>query len=161
MELSTTRKAQLCGHLIFSQHFKEPEISIPNSQELFACSYPEPDQSSQLLEVEVTLRLTVWLGVEHPCGTCNQILLPVGMLLSESCGFVSVGREDGSAVCSAVAQWSKSRRTRNHILKSHLRLPNRFLYLYPSGTGWSSYIPRHWVPFTLSLATRRATVEVF
>jgi hypothetical protein len=20
-------------------------------------------------------------------------------------------------------------------------------YLYPSGTGWSTYIPRHWVPF--------------
>jgi hypothetical protein len=23
------------------------------------------------------------LGIEHPCGTCNQILLPVAMLLSE------------------------------------------------------------------------------
>jgi hypothetical protein len=49
-----------------------------------------------LEEVEITLRLTisqsVCLGIEHPCGTCNQILLPVGMLLSESCGLVSVGR---------------------------------------------------------------------
>jgi hypothetical protein len=26
---------------------------------------------------------SVCLGVEHPCGTCDQILLPVGMLLSE------------------------------------------------------------------------------
>jgi hypothetical protein len=37
------------------------------------------------VEVEVTLRLTVnqsvCLGIEHPCGTCDQILLPVGMLL--------------------------------------------------------------------------------
>jgi hypothetical protein len=24
---------------------------------------------------------SVSLGIEHPCGTCNQILLPVGMLL--------------------------------------------------------------------------------
>jgi hypothetical protein len=33
-------------------------------------------------------------------------------------------------------------------------------YLYPPGTVWPSYIPKHWVPF-LSLGTpRRATVEV-
>jgi hypothetical protein len=49
------------------------------------------------LEVEVTLRLTVsqsaCLGMEHPCGTCDQILLvlPVGMLLSEICGLISMG----------------------------------------------------------------------
>jgi hypothetical protein len=35
---------------------------------------------------------SVCLGIEHPCGTCDQILLPVGMLLSEICGLVSVGR---------------------------------------------------------------------
>jgi hypothetical protein len=58
--------------------------------------------------------------IEHPCGTCDQILLPVGMLLSEICGLVSVGRplwrEDGSAVCSIITQWSELRRTRNHTL---------------------------------------------
>jgi hypothetical protein len=47
-------------------------------------------------KVEVTLRLTVCqsvcLGVEHPCGTYEQTLLPVGMLLSGSCCLVSVGR---------------------------------------------------------------------
>jgi hypothetical protein len=32
------------------------------------------------------------LGIEHPCGTCDQVLFPVGMLLSEICGLVSVGR---------------------------------------------------------------------
>jgi hypothetical protein len=46
--------------------------------------------------VEVTLRLTVnqsvCLGIEHPCGTCDQILFPVGMLLPEICGLVSIGR---------------------------------------------------------------------
>jgi hypothetical protein len=35
---------------------------------------------------------SVCLGIEHLCGTCDQILLPVGMLLSEICGLVSVGR---------------------------------------------------------------------
>jgi hypothetical protein len=38
---------------------------------------------------EVTLRLTVsqsvCLGIEYLCGTCDQILLPVGMLLSVIC----------------------------------------------------------------------------
>jgi hypothetical protein len=48
-----------------------------------------------LSRFEVTLRLTVsqsvCLGIEHPCRTCDQILLPVRMLLSEICGLVSVG----------------------------------------------------------------------
>jgi hypothetical protein len=34
------------------------------------------------VEVKVTLRLTVSLGIECPCGTCDQILFPVEMLLS-------------------------------------------------------------------------------
>jgi hypothetical protein len=36
----------MLGHSIVSQHFMEPEGSIPNSQELSTCCYPEPDQSS-------------------------------------------------------------------------------------------------------------------
>jgi hypothetical protein len=32
--------------------------------------------------------------------------------------------EDGPVVCSAITHWSESRRTHNHILVSHLRLPN-------------------------------------
>jgi hypothetical protein len=28
------------------QHFMEPEGSLPSSQELSTCTYPEPDQSS-------------------------------------------------------------------------------------------------------------------
>jgi hypothetical protein len=62
------------------------------------------------VEIRVTLRLTVsqsiCLRIEYPCGTCDQILFPVGMLLSEICGLVSVGsplwREDGS-VCTQLA----------------------------------------------------------
>jgi hypothetical protein len=33
-------------------------------------------------------------------------------------------------------------------------------YLYPPGTGWLSYTPRHWVPFPSPPTTHRATVEV-
>jgi hypothetical protein len=73
--------------------------------------------------------------------------------LSECCGLVSVARplwrEDGSAICSVIAQWFESRRTRNHALLSHLRLPQpggpgSCLYI-PPGTGWPSYTRRHWV----------------
>jgi hypothetical protein len=34
-------------------------------------------------------------------------------------------------------------------------------YLYPPGTGWPGYTPRHWVPFLSPPTTCRATVEVF
>jgi hypothetical protein len=97
-----------------------------------------------LSEVEVALRLTVsqsvCLCIEQPCGTCDQILLPVGVLLSEVCGLISVRRplwrEDGSAICSLITQWFESRRTRNHTLLSHLRLPEL------GGPGSRIYIPQ-------------------
>jgi hypothetical protein len=41
-----SRGHQILGHLIVSQHFMEPEGSIPNSQELSTCSHPELDQFS-------------------------------------------------------------------------------------------------------------------
>jgi hypothetical protein len=88
----------------------------------------------------LTVSQSVCLGIEQPCGTSDQILLPVGMLLSEICGLVSVGRplwrEDGFAICSVITQWSESRRTRNHTLLSHLRLPQ------PGGPGSRIYIPQ-------------------
>jgi hypothetical protein len=83
---------------------------------------------------------SVCLGIKHPCGTCDQILLTVRMLLSEICGLASVAhplwREDGSAVCSVITQWSESLRTCNHNLLSHLRLPQ------PEGPGYHIYIPQ-------------------
>jgi hypothetical protein len=54
-------------------------------------------------------------------GTCDQILLPVGMLLSCFCG--APWWEDGSAICSAITQWPEWRRTHNHTLLSHLDPP--------------------------------------
>jgi hypothetical protein len=83
---------------------------------------------------------SVCLGIEHPCGTCDQILFSFGMLLSEIYGIVSMGRplwrQDESAICSVITQWSKSLRTRNHILLCHLRLPQ------PGGPGSRIYIPK-------------------
>jgi hypothetical protein len=59
-------------------------------------------------------------------GTCDQILLPVRKLLSESCSLLSMGCplwwEDRSVIFSAICQWSEWQRTHNHILLSYLRL---------------------------------------
>jgi hypothetical protein len=59
--------------------------------------------------------------------TCDLILLPIGGLQSESYYLVSVGRplwrEDVSTICRAITQRPESRRTHNHTLLSHLRLP--------------------------------------
>jgi hypothetical protein len=105
------------------------------------------------LEEDVALRMTisqtVCIGIEYPYGTCDQILLPVGMLLSEICGLVSVGRplwqEDESVFCSVITLRSESRRTRNRTLLSHLRPPPtwraRFTYLYPPGIRWPTFSP--------------------
>jgi hypothetical protein len=41
-----SRGHQLCSHSVVSQHFVELEGSLPRSQELSTCTYPEPDQSS-------------------------------------------------------------------------------------------------------------------
>jgi hypothetical protein len=45
-------------------------------------------------------------------------------------------REDGSAICSVITQWPEWRRTRNHTLLSHLRLPQ------PGGPSSRIYIPQ-------------------
>jgi hypothetical protein len=90
------------------------------------------------VEVEVTLRLTVsqyvCIGIEHPCGTCEQILLPVGMFLSEICGLISLTRR--RVCCSVMTQQTESCRTRIHTLLSHLRLPQH------GGPGSRIYIPQ-------------------
>jgi hypothetical protein len=87
-----------------------------------------------------TVSQSVRPGIEYPCGTRDQILLSVEMLLSEICGLVSMGRplwrEDGSAICSLITWLFESRRTRNHTLLSHLRLPQ------PGGPGSHIYIPQ-------------------
>jgi hypothetical protein len=59
---------------------------------------------------------------------------------------------------------SKSRKTCDYFTVSSETPPTwgaRSPYLYPAGTGWPSYTPIHWVPFSTPLMTRRARLEVF
>jgi hypothetical protein len=41
--------------------------------------------------------------------------------------------------------------------ETHPAWKARSPYLYPSGTGWPGYTPRHWVPFSSPPATSTAT----
>jgi hypothetical protein len=63
----------------------------------------------------------------------------INILCLKITSFLHVGRllwwEDGSVICSAITHWLESRRTHNHILLSHLRLPQ------PGGPGPFTHIP--------------------
>jgi hypothetical protein len=108
------------------------------------------------VKVKVTLRLTViqsvCLGVRHPFGAHDQILLFLLFCRKIALLFVlgrPVWREDRSVICSATCQWSESQRTRNHTLLSHLRLlGSLYVGSYDSqGLRWkNSYPPPHGGP---------------
>jgi hypothetical protein len=59
--------------------------------------------------------------------------------------------------CSVIAQWSELRKTRNHTLLSHLRLPQ------PGGPGSHIYIPLEQsgpvIPRALGLHDRLSFIE--
>jgi hypothetical protein len=68
-------------------------------------------------------------------------LMTIFLLLSDKCGFFDMGRPlwraDGSVLHNVQC-------TRYSIFYC-LRFETRSLYLYPPGTGWPGYTPRHWV----------------
>jgi hypothetical protein len=85
-----------------------------------------------------TVSRPVHFGVVLPSGTHDQIFITVGHLRSSCCGAPSLTR---GRVCNLLVQFavilgSKSRRTHDHILLSHLR------FLQPEGPGPHIYIPQ-------------------
>jgi hypothetical protein len=126
------------------------------------------------VKVKVMLRPTfsrpVCLCVKHPPGAYDQIFITVRQLLCW-CGALSLTRE---RVCRLQCCWSSLAQsflgpspTGLVTIFYYLRVETpptwraRYQYLYPPGTGWPSYTPRHWVPFSSPPTTRRDTVEVF
>jgi hypothetical protein len=122
------------------------------------------------VEVEVTLQLTVrqsaCLDVGHPFWAHDQILLFSFLRRKIALLFIlgrPLWREDGSVICSAICQWSESRRTHNHTFLSHLRLLGSLpVASYGSQRlRWKySYPPPHGVPFG-SLVTEFNAVLCF
>jgi hypothetical protein len=79
-----------------------------------------------------------------------------------------LSREDGSVVynwCWASPAQSFSGPSLAGLMTTFYCLrfetPPTWRYLYPPGAGCPGYTPRHWVPFSSSFKTRRATVEAF
>jgi hypothetical protein len=76
------RRCQLCSHSRTSQHFIEPEGSLPCSQEPSTCSYPEPDRFSSyhphpISKTQVLLSTHLRLGLPSglfPSGFPTNIL---------------------------------------------------------------------------------------
>jgi hypothetical protein len=118
-----------------------------------------------------TVSRPVCLCVKHPSGSKTWFLI-----LSDSCGFVNVGRpvwqEDGSVVrIAAGPRQSSHSRVRvsrdswSYFTVSDSRLPQpgrpgSRIY-NPQEQGGPAIPPRHWVPFSPPPTTRRTAVEVF
>jgi hypothetical protein len=134
-------------------------ICLPTASSRLKTLYTS--QMDRLVKVKVLLRPTasrpVCLGVKHPYGPKTRF-----SLLSDSCGFVVVGRplwrEDGSAVYNCY--WPSSAQSFSSLNPAGLMIifyclrfeipptwRNRSTYLYTPGTGWPSCTSRHWVPF--------------
>jgi hypothetical protein len=112
----------------------------------------------------------VCLGNKHPSGAQDQMFITVRRSWASWCGRPP-WREDGSVVyhcCwfSPAQSFSGSSPTGLMAIFYIFRFETpttwmaRSPYLYPPRTGWPSYIPRHWVPFSSPPMTRRATVAV-
>jgi hypothetical protein len=80
------------------------------------------------------------LGVGHPFGAHDQILLFLFFWRTIALPFVlgrPLWRENGSVICSAICQWSESRRTHNYT--SHSLIRDRWVPFPPHVTTCRDY----------------------
>jgi hypothetical protein len=114
---------------IFLMRFFFAVLLISHALMHVYCSYVSDIDNkiskSQLLYDWRSVSQSVCLGVGHPFGALDQILLFPFFCRKIALLFVlgrPLWREYGSAICSTIWQWSESRMTHNHTLLSHLRL---------------------------------------
>jgi hypothetical protein len=123
----------MLGHSIVSQHFMEPEGSIPNSHELSTCSYPEPDQSSQHHSITPLqdpsqyyppTYVLVFLVLSFPLADWQ--LLGIKNCLSRR---TAPSTKSGKSVRTSerISQFSKSLKSTNPFLYHSLSLIYKFL----------------------------------
>jgi hypothetical protein len=128
------------------QHLKNSFLSHPPSPALLHYQM-SMSAESEVCRYKQTKLLYDWRSVSQSVRVCLGVEPTLGLVtryyfLSDGCCLVSVRRslwrEDGSAVCSAITQWSESRRARNHTSLSHLRFPQPGQSESGSLYGWQS-----------------------
>jgi hypothetical protein len=128
----------LCLTLLLSGEYRATELT-QQSQSYFTTGGLPPISSSW--RQALSLKTSIFFSTEH------LRLYPFRNILSEE----RMGLSFTTAADPRQRTYSRvrARGTHDHILRS------------PPGTGWPSYTPRHWVPFSSPPASHRATVVVF
>jgi hypothetical protein len=142
-----------CFVLRYLEGLSKTECSgVLNSTKFARQTYPcKHNLNVSKVKVKVILRPTVsrpvYLGTKHPSGAYDQILIIVWQLRVWWCGAPSLTRgwvcrlQFLLTLANAVIFWSESRRTRRHILLSHIwDFPFRRL-LRLAGSRWRYSTP--------------------
>jgi hypothetical protein len=154
---------------------------VPFSSPLMICRammevfVPPPRRDIPVVKVKVVLQLMVsrpvTLGVRHPAGAHDQIVITVRQL--QICWWWAPSLVIGWVYSlqllldftSAVFLGSESRWAYNHILPTEISDSHNLegqvpIFTSPRNGGGGRYIPRHCIPFSSPHMTRRATVEI-
>jgi hypothetical protein len=130
------------------------------------CFFPVAPHS---LELEFFLRPTVSrpvrLGIGPPFGILDQSLFRSSFVGHLHCSAFNASSLTRKRVCNLLVNcfWAlpeqshlSPQNSRPYLTVSFETTPTwraRFPYLFPSGTGWPSYTPGHWVPFLSPLTS--------